>query len=629
MKNRKPKTFIATSNDIIWDGEDLPCISLCNGDAISDIVYKLAVQICAIKKSLDLKDIDLKTVFAACLGCPSPVKTLDVVLQLIINKIATIDQVIATLNSGSASAVPTDIVLASCFLPQYNGDGDSITKLPQADYTRLIATMVCSTTTAVNGILSRVQTLETQVSSILSQIAELEAEPVVTPTCVATGPMEISEAYTLLETAFCQLRGTTGLPSAIVSGISKQPSTLKDEIQLSGAGNAPMSVLTGWKNSVSTLGDSLANLWLTTLDNRAAIRVMMDNCCKVNCDSIVVDFSIKLNDERTQATLFFASKCKIPVGFSDCNPNGNILTITDSDGGTTDVLVKLSSVTNYSLVGGVMTEPSVVVDLLNTSINPQLDFFFNMDACLTNGDMTCQKCINKTVTYKDTCSYCEITVYTKESDPTAKLIVGVLENNVKRYITIRQGETNVIKKSAKIIEVVNYGNVTYNSLCTLPAPTATSCYVVVIAAPGTEGGETQFGEAGNTCLMGFEVNGILAAMPAGPICSNADDGSFVDATLLDQLKLIPNLDIVDFTCIGGFVGDSGSLTDPSDRGKITYITFRTTPSFAAIMTAKIRTSAPLGGAGTSVVYYYLPVYSYEKAQDLGYTGLCDCTDSIS
>lgn len=79
-----------SSNCVIWQGPDIPCLSLCTGDSITDVVYKLAVDYCAVKDSLNLEELDVSKLLAACGGtnflAPDQ-KTLFRVLEIIIEKI--------------------------------------------------------------------------------------------------------------------------------------------------------------------------------------------------------------------------------------------------------------------------------------------------------------------------------------------------------------------------------------------------------------------------------------------------------------------------------------------------------------------------------------------------------------
>ena len=74
-----------SSNCVIWQGPDLSCINLCKGDSISDVTYKLAVELCKIKDATDLTDLDLSCVLDLCDNTPQPALTTAAVLQVIID----------------------------------------------------------------------------------------------------------------------------------------------------------------------------------------------------------------------------------------------------------------------------------------------------------------------------------------------------------------------------------------------------------------------------------------------------------------------------------------------------------------------------------------------------------------
>jgi hypothetical protein len=52
IKKQKYHTSIS-SNQVIWDGPDIPCIDLCKGDTVTEVVYKLANELCKVVKDLD------------------------------------------------------------------------------------------------------------------------------------------------------------------------------------------------------------------------------------------------------------------------------------------------------------------------------------------------------------------------------------------------------------------------------------------------------------------------------------------------------------------------------------------------------------------------------------------------
>src|SRR6478609_4832014 len=83
-----------SSNCVEWEGHDLDGIVLCDDDSVSDVIEKVNKVLQAVKKELDLSDLDITTLLDTCAACPEPAKTLFNVLTLIINKIATLEELI-------------------------------------------------------------------------------------------------------------------------------------------------------------------------------------------------------------------------------------------------------------------------------------------------------------------------------------------------------------------------------------------------------------------------------------------------------------------------------------------------------------------------------------------------------
>ena len=59
-----------SSNCVVWQGPDISCIDLCNGDTVSDVVAALATKLCAIIDETctctpDLAGLDLKCTLPA------------------------------------------------------------------------------------------------------------------------------------------------------------------------------------------------------------------------------------------------------------------------------------------------------------------------------------------------------------------------------------------------------------------------------------------------------------------------------------------------------------------------------------------------------------------------------------
>jgi hypothetical protein len=170
-----------------------------------------------------------------------------------------------------------------------------------------------------------------------------------------------------------------------------------------------------WTGNSSNVSESIKRIWIAVCDLRSAVKIIQDNCCQINCDDVVVDFDIRLSDDRTSATLFFAFKSHIPNGFSDVNASGNKLTVTDANGATAQFLVKIADAAQDA--------DGVPMDFASSALDPKLDYYFSMDAAMKSENLTCVKCITKTVTYKETCSYCDVTVTAAEGSDGSLVII--------------------------------------------------------------------------------------------------------------------------------------------------------------------------------------------------------------
>lgn len=75
-----------SSNCVIWEGPDIPCLKLCNGDTITDVLYKLATQFCDTLVMLDPTKYDI-----SCFNDTScPPTDFSELFQLVIDQICNI-----------------------------------------------------------------------------------------------------------------------------------------------------------------------------------------------------------------------------------------------------------------------------------------------------------------------------------------------------------------------------------------------------------------------------------------------------------------------------------------------------------------------------------------------------------
>ena len=77
-----------SSNCVIWQGPNIPCLNLCKGDTITDVLYKLATDYCELLEQLDPTKYDL-----SCLNNTScAIENFADLIQEVINKICEVEQ---------------------------------------------------------------------------------------------------------------------------------------------------------------------------------------------------------------------------------------------------------------------------------------------------------------------------------------------------------------------------------------------------------------------------------------------------------------------------------------------------------------------------------------------------------
>jgi len=381
-----------TSECVEWQGDDLECLGIEKGQTISEVNKLIADEVCALKESLDLSDIDLKCIFDLCISCPEPEKTLRTVLELLINKVCSLQDIIDNLNVSTSTSSDPVILMASCF--QFTDvDGDLITELPHSSYTKRIAAQVCSILLDVASLQDDVTELQNNLNDLQVQVDAIETNiPDVTSDCLFVGTQSIEDAWDVMDQAFCQFRTAVGLPTDVNLAIGRQCSDL----------NTDFAATPGWQLSVANLAQSVGNLWIAFCDLRAQVLP----CCAVTCADVSVGFSAVYNEagDGLILTFSFGNGTSIPTGMEDLGSTG---TITDVDGNVQDFNITIENgLVEEIILSGVNTTGALVVDIT---------------AVIGNDSLSCQKCLSKTVS-KATCAFCEICAEGEDEDASVVII---------------------------------------------------------------------------------------------------------------------------------------------------------------------------------------------------------------
>jgi len=375
-----------SSNLVIWQGPDIECLSLCSGDTVSDVVFKLATEVCNLLTQLDVAEYneDLQQ-FNLAICLPSDFQGL---IKFILDRIRNLEECTGCApdcngnsemnTTGSGDSCCDELLpLKDCL--QYSFNGSTVTHATIVNYIDLLANYVCNLKTNQQTTFS---TLSSHATSILQ--LEEAPEPVfeipqITPSCVLPSiPTDIDVVLQALETQFCELVGATGQPNEILENIGKQPIGLESEGRLCGDGT--LGSLSGWSNPVTNQAESIGNIWLTIQDMRCAIMNIQLNCCPTGCDDIAIDVFASLNG----TDLIFSFSGVMSAGFLECSTNGTTFTITDSLGNS---IIRHISIIDY------LNSGTYTVNLTGTPINVSTDITITAVACFNNSNTntTCEK----------------------------------------------------------------------------------------------------------------------------------------------------------------------------------------------------------------------------------------------
>ena len=138
-----------SSNCVTWQGPNLSCINLCKGDSISDVVYKLALELCAIKDATDMTDIDFDCLLTGCTSTNDPEITVAGIIQLIIDNLccsvtdltSVTDELISKTDDLYEEPI---LVLPLCLQYIDPATGLAVTTLKLSDYAVLTAQAFCT-----------------------------------------------------------------------------------------------------------------------------------------------------------------------------------------------------------------------------------------------------------------------------------------------------------------------------------------------------------------------------------------------------------------------------------------------------------------------------------------------------
>ena len=268
-----------SSNCVIWQGPDIPCIKLCTGDTISDITFKLATELCAIMDQLNVSNYDL-----TCLGISAcPPQDFQALIQLLINKICELNNIPVT-ETKSAGCPDCVVSVAECFVQ------GTQTTMQLVEYVQMIANRICNILDQLNIINNQITNLDNRVTVLENAPAPTFTLPNIDTNCLST---YLTAPYTNLTQApidailntlvnnstigYCALIEATGMPADVNAAVLTQCITDLDQ-SLAALTLSPPVVTTfsayyagTWVNSGTlgtepTIANAINNIWISICD---------------------------------------------------------------------------------------------------------------------------------------------------------------------------------------------------------------------------------------------------------------------------------------------------------------------------------------------------------------------------
>jgi hypothetical protein len=284
-----------SSNCVIWQGPDIPCIKICNGDTVSDIVYKLGTELCTIMEQLNVSNYDLSCFnLTAC-----PPEDFQGLIQLLIDKICEANGVVVDTpkSSGCPDCV---VVVADCFIQ------GTATTMQLVDYVQMIANRVCSIISEIESINNQISVINTTLNDLQTQIDNLPTFtlPTVTIGCLlAAGPYSLQVALDALynnTNGYCNLLAATGNPSDIVNAVESQ-CVVDGDLTLSDPEQTFAELYLGtWVPMAltDTVADAINNIWIVLCDMYSYLNnpLTVDNTSSVTLDYTSNVLTARVND---------------------------------------------------------------------------------------------------------------------------------------------------------------------------------------------------------------------------------------------------------------------------------------------------------------------------------------------
>lgn len=267
--DNKPCSPIS-SNCVIWQGPDIPCIKLCTGDTVSDVVGKLATELCTVLDTLNVTNYDLSCFNLTACG-PNDFQAL---IQFLIEQICALQTPTTTTTTTTITdGTKSDplVTVAPCFVV------GSVTVMTVSQYAQAIGEKVCSLVSQIAAINSNITNLDIRVTALEAAPVPTFTLPTIPVDCtlsasiISPGSYAIDQVLNALINddiyGYCALKAATGSPSEIISAVLSQ-CIADTDLSLEFGTQFQVAYAGSWitTGNLNTAADAINNLWIAVCD---------------------------------------------------------------------------------------------------------------------------------------------------------------------------------------------------------------------------------------------------------------------------------------------------------------------------------------------------------------------------
>lgn len=312
---------VVSSDTIVWEGPNIPCIELCTGDRVSNVIVKIAEKLCTLVDNVDeLKDLDYSCIIES-LDYTGPLTkpenfSLKLLFQLLLDNDCKLQDLInSALKSSSSSNINIQGLKLNCITNEIlNLCGQIPETLEVVKVLQAIINILCGVVDSVADILIRLITLEAKFESLGDPGDGGYIEPSIT-SCLS--PLDGSNnpipslmrdhIVNVTDPAICNLNAIVGNKTDLDNLLSSQ--CLGDYISN-----------TSVNQNASNIAQAAANKEVIICNLLERISTIENSCCSFDCSDIHIGFIESFNSTTNIFSIEFSygAGTNIPLLFTDC-----------------------------------------------------------------------------------------------------------------------------------------------------------------------------------------------------------------------------------------------------------------------------------------------------------------------